>query len=1011
MQTQSVGRVATAPSTRMVGRVDELHLLEQAVLGSAGGAPCAVFVRGEAGVGKTRLVDEVCRNAERRGSAVLWGRCVRFGGAAAPLVPITAALRGWLMTAGSVSREAAFPGLDGLAELFPSLGMPRTSEGSGRLIPLIDAAISRICAHQPVVLVVDDVQWADITSLDLLASLVTGFHTQRLAVLVTCRDEDVGEGHPLHGWRADLRRLPSVREVSLDRLGYDETQEQIESITRRVPPRRLVEQVYERSRGNAYLTELLVKKLRPGATELPPGLPAALSEALTAKWHGLSPVSREVVRLLAVGGRPFGIDPLVQVAHAMGTTGSGRNGVQPALGEAVDHGVVETDRSGRYWFRHPLLAEVLYETLLPAQTVVMHEAFAAVLESTPSGPGDDRRRLGDLALHQERSGRPDRAFDYLLGAAEKAGDVHAYPEQAKYLRRAVDLWEDGPGARAHAGGQIELLERAGASAMRALDVEGNAEMMRRALRLTDREARPLEAARVICKLSDAQCNPPDSEQRLIRAREAIALSEPYPDSPEYATALTVEADVLAWRGDVRARPLAEKAVTVGRRSRSAEAQIYALATRSFAYLPGVRALEDARECFGLAEQSGQPHLIDVATVALVNYLEEVGRMREAADVDLASMEAVRRVGTIPAFPASLAGHHLLWLGDLAGCREVLREALAARMGAHGGAPARLVAVRLACRLGSTRHEATQHLVRAREMVPDLESFIGMFAPLAIAEYQLWLGDAEEALHVLERNLPAHVTDARVADQMLTWAARAAADLAEQARDRGDDGSAANAVQRLESLVSRREELAGADFHPVGEEDLAGAANRALFLAESARCRGDHAAERSWRQAAEACATAGCRWDEALSLWRWAQTLSSGGAGRIQIAVPLRAAHAITREIGAVPLREQVEALARLARVSLEEPVIPVQADGGARLALLTRREREILAHIVAGRTYAEIADALFISVKTVSVHVSNLLRKTGAANRAEVAAMGLRLGAGGAPETPQRPGDLPPGRW
>jgi DNA-binding CsgD family transcriptional regulator len=139
-----------------------------------------------------------------------------------------------------------------------------------------------------------------------------------------------------------------------------------------------------------------------------------------------------------------------------------------------------------------------------------------------------------------------------------------------------------------------------------------------------------------------------------------------------------------------------------------------------------------------------------------------------------------------------------------------------------------------------------------------------------------------------------------------------------------------------------------------------------------------------------------RWDEALASRRWAQALTEG-ATKAAIAAPLRSAHRLADEMSAGPLRQDVEQQATLARISVDEPH-PSSAgavdDAPEALSSLTPREREILGYLVAGRTYAEIAAALFISEKTVSVHVSNLLRKTGTSSRHDVAALASRLGYG-----------------
>ena len=184
-----MGSVPDARSARIVGRVRERELLREAVVRAAAHQPCAVFVQGEAGVGKTRLVSDLCGTAEERGFTVLWGSCVRFGAATAPYAPVVSALEHWLSAnaAGGLPADV-LACADDLGALLPSVD--RTAEGGDatpRLVTIIDRLIGRICANQPVVLVVDDVHWADVTSLDVLAYLVTGFHRQRLLMVTTSR--------------------------------------------------------------------------------------------------------------------------------------------------------------------------------------------------------------------------------------------------------------------------------------------------------------------------------------------------------------------------------------------------------------------------------------------------------------------------------------------------------------------------------------------------------------------------------------------------------------------------------------------------------------------------------------------------------------------------------------------------------------------------------------------------------------------------------------------------------
>jgi predicted ATPase len=239
--------VATSP---LAGRVAEQRRLGELLSGSAAGRPAAVLVHGEAGVGKTRLVREVTEHFHTLGHEVLWGTCVYFGTASVPFAPVIQALDSWALRVGPKVRSSVLEGFDDLSFLMPSMGFRSQDAPPTQLLTLVDRVVQRITAEQPTVLVVDDLQWADVSSLDVLAYLIAGFRGQNLAVVVTFREEDRPAGHPLYGWLADMRRLPGVSELPLARLDAVETAEQIAQLLGRLPAEELVIDVLARSGGN-----------------------------------------------------------------------------------------------------------------------------------------------------------------------------------------------------------------------------------------------------------------------------------------------------------------------------------------------------------------------------------------------------------------------------------------------------------------------------------------------------------------------------------------------------------------------------------------------------------------------------------------------------------------------------------------------------------------------------------------------------------------------------------------
>ena len=352
------GRMGASAGAPLSGRDDELQSLLEVVRLGMGGSPQAVLVQGEAGVGKTTLVRAVVDQARADGAQVLWGQALRFGAVEASYHQLVLALEGWLAGAGDTERAAIIEEMPAAALVLPSLGAAPAGSGS-HLMTVVDALIGRVVARGPTVLVVDDVQWADPSTWDALAYLVAGFTRQPFVLLATQRDEQAGP-EDFQRWLGSLIRLPGTRELRMERLGRSATGRQVANLLGGEPLSRLVDQVYERSRGNPFFTELLVGRKPPGTTDLPDVVPDELSRALLESWHALGSLAREMTRLLAVAGRPTTVTTLSTVGAGVGIE------VVGSLREAVGAGVVVIEGDS-VWFRHPLLADVLIESYLPGE--------------------------------------------------------------------------------------------------------------------------------------------------------------------------------------------------------------------------------------------------------------------------------------------------------------------------------------------------------------------------------------------------------------------------------------------------------------------------------------------------------------------------------------------------------------------------------------------------------------------------------------------------------------------
>ncbi|WP_167305808.1 helix-turn-helix transcriptional regulator [Nocardioides euryhalodurans] len=959
-----------------VGRRPEREELASALHDSAAGRPRAVLVSGEAGIGKTSLVAEATSGPAATGHQVLWGHCMRFAADSSPYLPIGQLLAQWCRGAEPSEKARVLTGAEHLATIAPAVGATTGQADASRIVPLVAAVVDRIAEAGPVVLVVDDVQWADGSSLDLLAYLVAGFgEGQRLCVVATYRDTELGEGHRLHGWLADVARLPSVSTMRLERLGLADVEELVIRLRSEVAVGPLVDRIFDEARGNPYYTELLVH----GAADHPGGGQVeGLQQVLLGSWHRLGPEGRELLQLLAIGGRPVAVDVLERLVAARG---GDPDSVSPSLAEATASGLTTVATGGEAWFHHPLVAEVVAGTLTTEARTRVHREYVEVLES--SADLATASRASHLALHHHGAGDHDDAFVWSLRAADEAAAVRGYAEELEHLHRACGLWEEvGEEARGRAGRRADLWLRASNSEWSAGEHLLAIRLREDAILRQDEGDDPVLAMRLRLPLSEWRigCGL-DARDGVEDRRRVVELAEARcPGSPEHVQALALLVHAEAWVQDWGAVQHAATAVKMARRTGSTEALAWALAMRSETP-PWDRALEDATRAFDLAHQVGDPRLTGWAATRLANRLGVVGRDEEVCDVLLTTFRHLVAAGSVhdamhasPAYGAA----YLLELGRWEETREVLRLLLSHRLSAAMGAVTRGVAALMAVRTGDAA-AGRSHLTRARELRPR-HGAAGDILELLEIEALADLRDSREALTLAARLMPAQVSATPMdADELLVIAARAAGDLGEDPRGR------AEAISLLDEIV----ELRGPDhpgFECTGPEDLVHPARGALFAADRARCHGDTDTADLWRTAVTTCAEAGMVWHEALASYQLGRALLAERGSRADAASALRHAKDVAAGLGAAPIVRDVEEVARQAHVLLDGASPPGSPTS------LTPREREILALVAEGRTNGQIGTELFISTKTVSVHVSHILAKLDAASRTEATTVARRRG-------------------
>ena len=438
-----------AGSQVFVGRAHQLAGLRSAFRGHTR----LVLVVADAGVGKTRLVTEGLRLATADGLLSAWGACLPLA-EKLPLLPVAEALAELGRIGGGTAMDRALGLIPPYARaeaarLLPRLdpaATPPDGQAGGwrreRLFAGVAELLAGMARDTGLVLVIDDVHWADSATLDFLTFLARTGRGEGTTVVATCRsDESPLEPHVTR-WLAHTRSDGHVEEIRLPPLSRDEVAAQTASLTGGHPPPGLADQVYARGEGNPFFTEQLVADAVAGPVRWPamPGqpapLPGRLADLLAGRAAGCGQDARAVLAALAVAGRPLTEEQLAEVAGL--EAGAMRAGLRE-LGAAqllAEHGA-----DGRHRPRHALLAEAVAGGLLPGEQRALHERTAQALEAA-----GDEALAAEAADHWAAAGRSGAELRARVTAASNAERVFGYTQAAVHWRRAIGLAQAGPGA-------------------------------------------------------------------------------------------------------------------------------------------------------------------------------------------------------------------------------------------------------------------------------------------------------------------------------------------------------------------------------------------------------------------------------------------------------------------------------------------------------------------------------------------------------------------------------------
>ncbi|MGH2837347.1 MAG: ATP-binding protein, partial [Thermoleophilaceae bacterium] len=525
--------VRRVSSSIFVGRVPERAELIAGLEAAGRGEPGLVVLGGEAGIGKSRLAAELWATANARGARVVSGRCLETRAVTLPFAPWIEILRDVLLAdrerVVAVSPE---PGLAELARLVPelrsSLGPDAQSpsgDDPGQLFHAVLDLLRRVAKGRPPLLIlVEDLHWADASSLDLLRFIAAQLTGEPLLIVATFRNDELRESQGLQAALGELVRLPHVLRLDLRPFDQREVADQLTGISGRPSAPDVVNQIFARSDGNPFVVEELAGQ--PSGSPLPP----TLRDVMAARMSTLSPETRRVVAAAAAIGRDVGGDILATVA------GMPEHRVQQALNEATDqHVLVRAASSGTadYAFRHALIQEFAYGELSPAERRALHgEISKALIDAGGSS--------GEVARHARLAGHLSVALASAVAAADEATAALAFAEALTYVQQALKMWDEVADPEATGHTDRPALLALGARCAVAIGDWGQAVALRRsALSLLD-PARRAERIALLLDLADSLQFSADWPGVTETIRQAAAL---IPTSPPTAQRARVVAEL------------------------------------------------------------------------------------------------------------------------------------------------------------------------------------------------------------------------------------------------------------------------------------------------------------------------------------------------------------------------------------------------------------------------------------------------------------------------------------
>ncbi len=995
---------ASLVSPVLVGRRTESEALSDALGRVLAGERVTIVVGGEAGVGKSRLVSELLERARHSDARVLAGGCVELEGGGIPLAPMIDVFRALAADVSEDDLDKLLGAARGeLGRLVPELDDGRSHALSGerdpsRLLELIVAVVGRLAAARPLVLVFEDVQWADQATLDLLALLVGGSVTRPMLLVLTVRSDELHRAHPFRRMAARWEQQRALERLELDRLTAVDVAAQMEAILGERPDPQLVDLVFERSEGIPLFVEELLGAVREGGIDQD-YLPPSLRDVVLARADLLSESAQHLLRVVSAAARWVPDWLLITVAELPEAE------LHSGLREAVDQQLLVVDRSGPgYALRHALARTAIHEDLLPHERAGLHRAYAEAIERRASAHDDEDIDTATMLAHHWLAAHDvPRALPASVRAGNAAAAASAPVTARRHFELALELWSQVPDAAERAGiDHVELLECAGSAAHRAGDPNRALALLDQALAEGGEDAAPERRSQLLASRAELLGDLGREDEGVTGFEQAVALLPLDPPTPISAHVLSRQARALARISEAeRARVVAERALAAAEAVGATADRLEAQEVLSRTMLISGQFEEAIELESRTAEEALARDVSWLGLRALVN-LSDMYLVRCRYDDAIATcdraMPHAEQLGLGRTMGAFLRANRAEALARSGRLEQALDESMPG-LEAPGVFAATVWLLRAELNLIRGRLSDSEHELREARQHLRASSAAQFVYPLAVVDAELARsrGDLDVAHGLVVETLARQDLgeEPRYRWVVLAVAARIEAERALTARDEGRDAPEDAFTQghavRAEAIALRTDSPA----------DLA---YRAVALAEYSRLRHEDETA-AWQEAVERWRAAVDPVPLAYALFRYAEALSGAGDGAAA-GVAAGEALALARSVGAAPLEAELAALIRGARLRTPEPsngsqptaaVAPAAEPGALERLGLTAREGEVLRLVADGRSNSQIAETLFISRKTASVHVSNILSKLGVSSRVEAAALAHRRGIADAP--------------